>query len=348
MGRAEDLFSRIEARGLSAIDDLITDRVSEELFLDFKNSADAGGGTKLHKDDNNNLAVSLSGFGNAEGGLLIWGVDCRRMTDGADVAQAKRPIQDAARFVSWLESAISGRTVPAHSAGVRSIAIREKNSVAGYVVTLIPKCPQAPLQAISDGYYYVRAGSSFVRMQHSVLAGMFGRRPEARVFQTFTGHQVRVGENGTLIADMGILLYNEGPGVAQDLYCNLTAEASLGGPNQVGFSEIDRSVWMGHLVLGVKLNLIARPEVRLAPEAMLLAIAVSISIRDRATEDLRIVGSVGCSSSPPARFTFESKAQDINATATNAKAIIRTRALTNEEAWAVTRAVYGQTQEIEN
>jgi len=39
MGRAEDIFSTIQADGLKAIDQFIADRKSEELFLDFKRSA---------------------------------------------------------------------------------------------------------------------------------------------------------------------------------------------------------------------------------------------------------------------------------------------------------------------
>jgi hypothetical protein len=103
MGRAEDLFDRIRAGGVSAIEEIIEDRTSEELFLDFKRSGNCGKGKRLKDDDRNNLAKAISGFGNSEGGVVIWGVDCSRMKDGADVAQAKVPFEDPKRFVSWLE-----------------------------------------------------------------------------------------------------------------------------------------------------------------------------------------------------------------------------------------------------
>jgi hypothetical protein len=47
MGRAEDLFERIRNEGESAIDFFIETQQSEELFLDFKRSADNGAGRKL-------------------------------------------------------------------------------------------------------------------------------------------------------------------------------------------------------------------------------------------------------------------------------------------------------------
>jgi hypothetical protein len=92
MGRAEDLFKRLCDLGETAIDELFYDRQSEELFLDFKRSANGGKGQRLHQDDRKNLAKAISGFGNSEGGVIVWGVDCRdngqtggRVIDSSDV-----------------------------------------------------------------------------------------------------------------------------------------------------------------------------------------------------------------------------------------------------------------------
>ena len=114
MGRAEDLFNRIVKEGEKAIDDFITDRQSEELFLDFKRSADDGKGKKLHDTDRGNLSKAISGFGNSEGGVVVWGVDCRNDAAQGDVAQYKVSIENPQRFVSRLEGAVSGCTIPAH------------------------------------------------------------------------------------------------------------------------------------------------------------------------------------------------------------------------------------------
>jgi hypothetical protein len=62
----------ITARGGEAIDDLIAAQASEELFLDFKRSADDGKGRALHSSDRNNLAKAISGFGNSGGGVVLW------------------------------------------------------------------------------------------------------------------------------------------------------------------------------------------------------------------------------------------------------------------------------------
>jgi hypothetical protein len=137
LGRAEDLFERISKGGESVIDALIDDRQAEELFLDFKRSTDKGAGRRLHDTDRQNLAKAISGFGNSEGGVIVWGVDCRDNPRG-DVPVQKAPIEDPRRFVSWLEGAVSGCTVPPHP-GVRHVGIEIGKAGTGFVATYVPK-----------------------------------------------------------------------------------------------------------------------------------------------------------------------------------------------------------------
>lgn len=146
MGRSEDLFRRLGDRGEEAINELIMDRQSEELFLDFKQSADKGEGQRLHDDDRRNLAKAISGFGNSEGGVIVWGVDCRSDPNIGDVPRCKMPIADPKRFKSWLEGAVSGCTVPPHPI-VQHHAI-ESSSGRGFVTTYIAKSYYAPHQCI--------------------------------------------------------------------------------------------------------------------------------------------------------------------------------------------------------
>jgi hypothetical protein len=47
MGRVEDIFEKIKREGESAIDEFILVRQAEELYLDFKRSADDGKGPRV-------------------------------------------------------------------------------------------------------------------------------------------------------------------------------------------------------------------------------------------------------------------------------------------------------------
>ena len=93
MGRGEDLFERVRNEGETAIESFIDTQQSEELFLDFKRSADNGSGNKLHNNDRQNLAKAISGFGNSEGGVIVWGIECSRDSKKGDVAYSKVLIQ---------------------------------------------------------------------------------------------------------------------------------------------------------------------------------------------------------------------------------------------------------------
>src|SRR5437870_5112237 len=113
MGRASDLYRRLREQGESVIDEFISERKAEELFLDFKGSANDGD-PKFHHNDRARLAKAISGFGNSEGGVLVWGVECEYDEKLGDVPTGKRPIVNPKRFVSWLEAAVTGCTLPPH------------------------------------------------------------------------------------------------------------------------------------------------------------------------------------------------------------------------------------------
>ena len=62
MERAEEFFEKIKSEGKSAIKEFILTRKEEELFLDFKRSADNGNGELLHTTDRKNLQKAISGY----------------------------------------------------------------------------------------------------------------------------------------------------------------------------------------------------------------------------------------------------------------------------------------------
>ena len=103
MSRAEDIFQKLIYFGEDAIDEFIINQQTEELFLDFKQAVSVGKNfVTLHRDDRKNLSKAISGFGNSEGGVIIWGVDCARDNEIGDVAKAKVKVKNVHRFLSWL------------------------------------------------------------------------------------------------------------------------------------------------------------------------------------------------------------------------------------------------------
>lgn len=314
--RAKEILENILKNGESAIEDFISDRETESLFLDFKRSADNGSGKKLHQNDRTNLARAISGFGNSEGGIVVWGVDCTQGADYADVAQAKFPLLDAQKYLSWLEGAVSSATIPSHT-GVEHHAVLSGDGKKGYVITYIPKSNHAPHQVIASGkgyyHYYIRAGSDFVPAPHAVLSGMFGQRPQPFIFHMFTSQFPEVIEypNHQIKTTIGIQISNGGQGIARDLFMSLKFLCKPGKNCKLGVQPFDLNNWTVWSFLEVHYTAISKESIRLPPDAQLQPYAITLVMEPPFDNELRIEGLCGCAQSPSFSFTIENNAKAI-------------------------------------
>jgi len=319
-GRAEDIFEKIKKNGEQSIDEFIKDRKSEELFLEFKRSSNNGSELKLSDLDREHLAKAISGFGNSEGGVLVWGIDCSKDKDHADVAHTKCPIQNTKRFVSWLEGVVSGCTVPPHTK-VQHHDVIDGKTGNGFVVTLIPKSNHAPHQVVTHGvhgksqyHYYIRAGSNFEHTPHAVLAGMFGRRPQPDVFHSYGVLPAEIIEDKIRLR-INFMIRNNGPGVASDLFMNVMVK-SIPGSNCDCSREVRESHWISQITKGINrgqiiVNVISASTLRLAPEAFYIPISILLDIAPPFTEKLIIDGNCGCGQSPSYKFRIENTGETI-------------------------------------
>src|SRR5580704_11561308 len=80
---AHDVWSELVAGDWAAISQWRVDGRAEDLFLDFKRAA-IEAGRQDDGDDKKNLAKEMSGFGNWEGGVIVFGAEITKR-DGADV-----------------------------------------------------------------------------------------------------------------------------------------------------------------------------------------------------------------------------------------------------------------------
>ena len=156
------------------------DGTEESLHLEFKQKKDASTGA-LHRTDRQHLSMALSGFANAEGGLVVWGVDARRGKDGVDRVRDLSPVCGLARFVSELQS-LTPEMVSPHLQGVEHHPIEDPETPdTGIVVTIVPKGEGEPHMANGpkQHLYYRRTSSDFRYLEHYEVADLFGRRPQA-------------------------------------------------------------------------------------------------------------------------------------------------------------------------
>ena len=336
MNHAKVLFDQIIKKGESAIDGFIDDRESESLFLDFKRATNNGAGKKLDQNDRKNLAKAISGFGNSEGGLIVWGVDCREGDDYADVARAKFPIEDAKKFESWLEGAISSCTIPPHQK-VKHHTILNKDNKTGYVITFIPKSNHAPHQVISAGkgqyQYFIRTGSDFTPTPHAVLSGMFGRRPQPSVFIMYgmSLPEVIDASSPKLRVELGLQVANGGMGIASDVFMNINIVESPGGGCSLQIQPQDTTNWMMWNAFGVKFTAISNKDIRLPPDAILQPMALIFTISPPFKGNLIIEGICGCGQAETFSFTMGNDSKKLEELYYKYFEVIKTTTLENDE-----------------
>ena len=316
MSRAEDIFQKLIYFGEDAIDDFIVNLQTEELFLDFKQAVSTGkNGTSLHKDDRKNLAKGISGFGNSEGGVIVWGVECSRDCDIGDVAKAKVKVRNVHRLLSWLENAISGCTIPSHNRVRNHIISVDKNG-DGFVATYIPKSELAPLMTTMGNNIYIRSGSNNVPAPYSVIAGMFGKRPQPNVELIIADKNLEVQDNAVedmvyppsldnppekyLRLSFSICGENDSNVIARELYLSCSSTGKGGEYNKVRFSNYNQM----DSIPGIEgqLNLITRPDLRLPPRGVIRFANVTIILSPYSEEDFLMDGVIGADHAAPKDF----------------------------------------------
>jgi hypothetical protein len=303
-----DLFNRLATGGYEAAEALIGERHAETYFLDFKRSKTDGRGSRLADNDRNNLAKAVSGFSNSEGGLIVWGIDCRPDTAGADLPSETHLLVDSAAFASRLEGTASGVTVPPVTGIENRPLPKSQGAPAGLVVTFVPKSPRAPHQSVPDSRYYIRSGSDFVPAPHGVLAGLWGRRPEPHLFHQFVSEPPRVSADGQLDWNVGFVLVNDGPGLARDVFVTIDSFVPRGGRLTFEPDEVMES----HGWLKVHLSAVTRAGFRLPPGGRLSPVVLRLHLEPPYEHGWKLTLNYGCEGNPTRQLGSALSADELN------------------------------------
>lgn len=312
MSRAHELFERLRAGGCSALEQLIADREPESLFLDFKRSPQDGASKTLAPEDNKNLSKAISGFANSSGGIVVWGVDCRRdSTTGNEVAE-KHPLLDASGFNTKLQAAVSRTTVPPHP-GVQVLFFDEPGqSPAGYVVVYVPQSLIGPIRALPSNHYHVRTGSDFTFLPHDVLAGMFGRVPQPNAELNLISHPARLDPStGRLTIAFGFVAVNLGAVVGERPYLS----ASIGDLPQrlLTVQAPDREHFNVRRGLLPNFSVVSSKGFLLTPGATEHMCDIVIDIPVAEPREIKLECTLGVLGAPPKRFTLAASEHEVRA-----------------------------------
>ncbi|MBZ3693260.1 AlbA family DNA-binding domain-containing protein [Phyllobacterium calauticae] len=205
----------ILARGEVALHDAIKNRIQESLQLDFKEALgqqpvfDADGIATKH--GRGVIAKALSAFSNSAGGILVFGVQCRKDDEKIDCASSLLPFSNYEQAHSDLNSQVGNLLQPKNSGiQVHSFASMD-NPSKGYVVVVVPRSDRRPHRSEASGQkgYFKRSGASTFEMEHYDIEDAFRRTasPELELEIRFTSRMLTLGRQ---IIEMEFWLTNVG------------------------------------------------------------------------------------------------------------------------------------------
>jgi len=160
-----------------AIHRLVAEGQTESLHLEFKTLSEPSG-TRITRDDRRMIAKALCGFSNADGGVLILGVETTKV-DGLDVAKNLVPIENASRFASLLTAALPELLQPSNDQiQVQSI---ELCGTAGVVIARVHASTDRPYMSVPANQFFRRTFDSTRTLDRSEIRDLFNVTKDASV-----------------------------------------------------------------------------------------------------------------------------------------------------------------------
>lgn len=167
--RAEHLFRKLQT--IEALKELIG--ASETSELECKQWL-------TWEKNRGGLVKAACGLANAEGGIIIIGMDARRGANESDVIQGFAFVADLATVAGKVRDILSDALEP----GIRDVQVatveEKEGSGSGCVVVYIKEEDGSP-QRVKGGQFYVRMALGTQPMLYSQIADRFGRRPHAKL-----------------------------------------------------------------------------------------------------------------------------------------------------------------------
>lgn len=289
-----DKLKAEQEAGLTAISQ---DQV-ECFFVDYKEVADDFSQKTSLKNYWGVLAKAISGFGNALGGLLIFGIK--------DEDKSLTPFAGHKNFEVLVNEFVSRSTNPKHES-VSTFSFISSDPNKGYVVVEIPQSLNRPLQVISNDFnhrYFYRSGESHNDIPHDVLVGMLGHRiPPRLVVQWYTSEVEALDK---FVFEM--VLRNASSTIARDVWMNI----DIGMPN-VSVSLTNFANQLEGATVNNSCNLITKSSYKMPPQGHLSMIKMEIPKQSiRADGDYHFYFTFGCDGSKINEFDATFKGNEFN------------------------------------
>jgi len=215
---ARDYFQQIANKGNRAFEFLqgLIDAhppTFENDWLDFK-------GWWNQKDENikETWSKALSGFANNQGGVLIWGIEAKKI-EGVDAAHELKLVDKPTALTTRLMELHHVATDPPIP-GVEVIPISSnKHGKRGFVVCFVPESHFAPHRAehCANKPFFIRVGDDFVPAGVSMLRRLFYPHSTAILVPVVHASMTK-GDNGRYNFNIQVEIQNRGTASAEQAF----------------------------------------------------------------------------------------------------------------------------------
>lgn len=201
------IFDDLTARGYSALKEVVETKREETLHLEFKTLSNHLTAS-LTKDDRKLIAKSVCGFSNAEGGILVLGVETTR-SDGVDIAKSLRHFANVEALKNRVVSAASEFLSP-QNPHLTIAAIADPSDIStGFIFINVPSSDARPHMSIPHHQYFRRGSDGTRVLEHGEVRELMFLPREGKL-------SVRTRMRNTMSSDKGfefdciLSLRNEG------------------------------------------------------------------------------------------------------------------------------------------
>ncbi len=189
---AKALFDSLSS--FTSVQDLIDAGQAEGQYLECKapHAPVLDKGLKVH------LADCLSGFANAGGGVIIWGVSTDSHThSGLDVLTQIEPIGNCRMFAQRIDRTIPTLTLPSVTCPASTILLAKDGDSKGLVISYVPGTEGDPVQTIEKNQFLLRIGAALKEMPYETIKRMFAGTNTPDLMPVFDARLVKREQNGT-------------------------------------------------------------------------------------------------------------------------------------------------------
>jgi hypothetical protein len=192
--------------------------------LDFKTTLDRDKGTQLSDDKIKDMwSEALGGFANMGGGVILWGIDCRKV-NGIDAANKEILVPNVLAFQSKLkEWARSANDPPIPNVEMEPVSASGDD---GFLVCLIPQSQHLPHSSafIKNKSFVVRIGDTFRNASPPLLRRLF--YPQLVPDFRFSGiGKIVLNAQQSFTISFELFIENLGTGTAKDV-CVIVRDVS--------------------------------------------------------------------------------------------------------------------------